>query len=142
MSRSGASAAGQKGTKLFCRAWHFARSAALNASVYLGDSLSFALYAMASQPEIFLGRIQGEADGLFANGDPEESDYDLSAIDVTHRFIMEVQRMYPVAAMCIRKVMNTSIVGDCELPVGPGSLSRRQPRTSWKRSSRTRTSLI
>ena len=35
----------------------FALSAALIASVYLGDALSFALYAMASQPEIY-ARIQ------------------------------------------------------------------------------------
>ena len=95
----------------------FALSAALVASVYLGDSLSFALYAMVSQPELY-ERIQAEADALFADGDPGESDYDLSAIDVTHRFIMEMHRLYPVVPMSIRNVMNTSLVGDYELPVG------------------------
>ena len=95
----------------------FALSAALVASVYLGDSLSFALYAMVSQPELYQ-RIQAEADALFADGDPKESDYDLSAIDVTHRFIMEVHRLYPVVPVSIRNVMNTSLVGDYELPVG------------------------
>ena len=95
----------------------FALSAALVASVYLGDSLSFALYAMVSQPELY-ERIQAEADALFADGDPRETDYDLSAIDVTHRFIMEMHRLYPVVPMSIRNVMNTSLVGDYELPVG------------------------
>ncbi len=95
----------------------FALSAALVASVYLGDSLSFALYAMASQPELY-ERIQAEADALFGDGDPSESDYALPAIDVTHRFIMEVHRMYPVVPMSIRNVMNSSLVGTYELPVG------------------------
>ena len=95
----------------------FALSAALVASVYLGDSLSFALYAMVSQPELY-ERIKAEADALFADGDPRETDYDLSAIDVTHRFIMEMHRLYPVVPMSIRNVMNTSLVGDYELPVG------------------------
>lgn len=95
----------------------FALSAALVASVYLGDSLSFALYAMASQPELN-ARIRAEADALFGDGDPGESDYNLSTIDVTHRFIMEVHRMYPVVPMSIRNVMNTSVAGNYELPVG------------------------
>ena len=95
----------------------FALSAALVASVYLGDSLSFALYAMASQPELY-AKIQAEADALFAGGDPKASDYDPSAIDVTHRFIMEMHRLYPVVPMSIRNVMNTCLVGNYELPVG------------------------
>ena len=39
----------------------FALSAALIASVYLGDAFSFALYAMATQPALY-ARIQSEAD--------------------------------------------------------------------------------
>ena len=39
----------------------FAFTAALVASAYLGDAFSFALYAMASQPEIY-AKIQAEAD--------------------------------------------------------------------------------
>ena len=95
----------------------FALSAALVASVYLGDSLSFALYAMASQPELY-EKVQAEADALFAGGDPKGSDYDPSAIDVTHRLIKEMHRLYPVVPMSIRNVMNTCLVGNHELPVG------------------------
>ena len=95
----------------------FALSAALVASVYLGDSLSFAVYAMASQPDLY-ERIRLEADALFADGDPGEEDYNPSSIDVTHRFIMETHRLYPVVPMSIRNVMNACVVGDCELPVG------------------------
>ena len=95
----------------------FALSAALIASVYLGDAFSFALYAMASQPELY-SKIQSEADALFENGDPEGEDFTLSAIDVTHRFLMECMRLYPIVPMSIRNVMNSCVVADYELPVG------------------------
>ena len=95
----------------------FQLAAALIASVYLGDALSFALYAMASQPELY-SKIQSEADALFDNGDPEGGDFNLSTIDVTHRFLMETLRMYPIVPMSIRNVMNSCVVEDYELPVG------------------------
>ncbi len=95
----------------------FALSAALIASVYLGDAYSFALYAMASQPELYR-RIQEEADALFANGDPDPADFTPEAIDVTHRFLMECLRMYPIVPMSIRDVMNSCVVEDYQLTVG------------------------
>ena len=95
----------------------FALSAALIASVYLGDAYSFALYAMASQPELY-ARIQEEADALFENGDPNPEDLTPSSIDVTHRFLMESLRMYPIVPVSMRHVMNTCVVEDYELPVG------------------------
>ena len=64
----------------------FALSAALIASVYLGDAFSFAVYAMAAQPELY-AKIQSEADALFDSGDPDGNDFTPSAIDVTHRFL-------------------------------------------------------
>ena len=95
----------------------FARSAALIASVYLGDAFSFALYAMASQPEIY-ARIQSEADALFENGDPDGEDFTPASFDVTHRFLMECLRLYPIVPMSMRTVMNSCVVEDYELPVG------------------------
>ena len=95
----------------------FMLSAPLLASMYLGDAFSFAVYAMAAQPEIY-DRIKSEADALFGNGDPESKDFNLEAIDVTHRFLMEVLRMYPVVPMSIRNVMNACVVEGFELPVG------------------------
>ena len=95
----------------------FALSAALIASVYLGDAFSFALYAMASQAELY-ARIQSEADALFDNGDPDAEDFTRSAIDVTHRFLIECLRLYPIVPMSIRNVMNSCVVEDYELPVG------------------------
>ena len=95
----------------------FALSAALVASVYLGDAFSFALYAMASQPELY-ENIQEEADALFENGDPGNDDFTLDAIDVTHRFLMECLRVYPIVPMSIRNVMNSCVVEGYELPVG------------------------
>ena len=95
----------------------FALSAALVASVYLGDTLSFAVYAMASQPALY-DRIRGEADALFEKGDPDGADFTPSAIDVTHRFLMECLRMYPVVPMSMRDVMNSCVVEGYELPVG------------------------
>ena len=95
----------------------FALSAALIASVYLGDAFSFALYAMASQPALY-SKIQSEADALFDNGDPDGEDFTPSAIDVTHRFLIECLRMYPIVLMSVRTVMNACVVEDYELPVG------------------------
>ena len=95
----------------------FALSAALIASVYLGDAFSFAVYAMASQPELY-ERIRSEADALFENGDPDGEDFTPAAIDVTHRFLMECLRMYPIVPMSMRDVMNACVVEGYELPVG------------------------
>ena len=95
----------------------FAFSAALIASVYLGDTFSLVVYAMASQPDLY-ARIQAEADALFAKGDPEREDFTPANIDVTHRFLMECLRMYPIVSMSIRNVMNTCVVENYELPVG------------------------
>ena len=95
----------------------FALAAALIASVYLGDAFSFALYAMASQPDLY-AKIQAEADALFENGDPDPEDFTLSKIDVTHRFLMETLRLYPIVPMSMRHVMNSCVVEGYELPVG------------------------
>ena len=95
----------------------FALSAALIASVYLGDSFSFVLYAMASQPALY-EKIRIEADALFANGDPGREAFRPRSIDVTHRFLMECLRMYPIVPMSVRNVMNTCVVEDYERPVG------------------------
>ena len=95
----------------------FALSAALIASVYLGDAFSFALFAMASRPELH-DRIRSEADALFDNDDPNGEDFTPSAIDVTHRFLMECMRLYPIVPMSIRNVMNSCVVEGYELPVG------------------------
>ena len=95
----------------------FAFSAALIASVYLGDTFSLVVYAMASQPDLY-ARIQTEADALFAKGDPGREDFTPDRIDVTHRFLMECLRMYPIVSMSMRNVMNACVVEDYELRVG------------------------
>ncbi len=95
----------------------FALSAALIASVYLGDAYSFAVYALASQPALY-EKIRAEADALFADGDPAQEDFTPSAINVTHRFLMECMRMYPIVPMSVRDVMNSCVVEDYEIPVG------------------------
>ena len=95
----------------------FALSAALIASVYLGDALSFAVYAMASQPDL-QKRIQSEADALFKDGDPTGEDFAPAAVDVTSRFLTECLRMYPIVPMAMRDVMNSCVVEGYELPVG------------------------
>ena len=95
----------------------FALSAALVASVYLGDALSFAVYAMASQPELN-EKIRAEADALFANGDPGGEDFNQSSMEVTRRFLTECLRMYPVVPMSMRHVMNGFVFEGYEIPVG------------------------
>ena len=95
----------------------FVFSAALIASVYLGDAFSFTVYAMASQPELY-EQIRREADILFDNGDPMREDFTPETIDVTHRFLMECLRMYPIVPMSIRNVMNSCTIEGYDLPVG------------------------
>ena len=95
----------------------FALSAALVASVYLGDALSFAVYALASQPAL-CERIQAEADAVFENGDPDGEDFNQSSTEVTRRFLMECLRMYPIVPMSMRDVMNSFVLEGYELPVG------------------------
>ncbi len=95
----------------------FAFSAALIASVYLGDTFSLVVYAMASQPAL-CEKIRNEADAMFENGDPDAEAFTPSAIDVTHRFLMECMRMYPIVPMSIRNVMNTCVFEGYELPLG------------------------
>ena len=95
----------------------FALSAALVASVYLGDALTFAVYAMASQPALY-ERIRSEADALFETGDPDSEDFTPAAIDVTHRFLMECLRLYPIVPVSMRNVMNSFAIEGYEIPVG------------------------
>ena len=95
----------------------FAFSAALIASVYLGDTFSLVVYAMASQPALH-EKIRDEADAMFENGDPDAETFTPSAIDVTHRFLMECMRIYPIVPMSIRNVMNTCVFEGYELPLG------------------------
>ena len=95
----------------------FALSAALVASVYLGDALSFAVYAMAARPDLY-ERIRAEADALFANGDPNREDFNQTSMEVTHRFLMECLRMYPIVPMSMRDVINSFVLEGYELPVG------------------------
>ena len=87
------------------------------ASMYLGDVLGFAVYAMASRPKLY-DRIRGEADAVFADGDPDKEAFTKQALDVTHRFIMERMRVYPIVPPSIRNVMNSCVVEGHELPVG------------------------
>ena len=95
----------------------FSLSAPLLASMYLGDGLGFAIYAMATQPELY-ERIRAEAEAIFANGDPDSDVFKGPEIDVTRRFVMESLRMYPVVPGSMRDVMNSCVVEDYELPLG------------------------
>ena len=95
----------------------FAFSAALIASVYLGDIMSFCLYAMAKHPEIH-AEIRREADALFEKGDPTGDQLTPEAVDITRRFLMECMRLYPLVPMSVRNVMNSCQVEGFELPVG------------------------
>ena len=96
---------------------NFAVSAIVLASMYLGDGFNFALYAMASQPELY-NKIQSEADALFSNGDPVGKDFSPANMEITDRFISECFRVYPVVPMSMRAVVNTFTVEGYEIPRG------------------------
>lgn len=91
------------------------------ASIYLGSALAFAIYSMISHPDLY-ERVQAEADALFSNGDPEREDFNMAAIDVTHRLIMESHRLHTVIPVTIRHVMNTFNMEGYEIPVGSNVL--------------------
>lgn len=95
----------------------FALVSPLIVSLYLGHALGFALYTLLSRPDLY-ERIQAEADRAFEHGDPGPRALSKSAVDVTYRFFMESQRLYPVIPMHIRTVMNACTVEGYELPVG------------------------
>ena len=95
----------------------FVLSAPLIASMYVGDQLSFIVYAMLSRPE-FGDRIRAEAEALLAGGDPDRQTITGPATDVTRRFIMECMRMYPIVPLSVRNVMNATVVEGYELPEG------------------------
>ena len=95
----------------------FALSAAVLASMYLGDGFSFALYAMASQPELY-DKIRSEADSLFSNSDPTGEDFTPANMEITDRFINECLRMYPIVPMSMRDVVNAFTVEGYEIPQG------------------------
>lgn len=87
------------------------------ASIYLGSGLGFAVYCMASHPEVYR-KVREEAEALLAGGDPGKGDFTLSAIDVTHRVFMESQRLYPVIPMQLRTTMNHLVVQGFNIPKG------------------------
>ncbi|MCQ3810687.1 MAG: cytochrome P450 [Acidimicrobiia bacterium] len=95
----------------------FVLSAPLIASMYVGDQLSFIVHAMLAQPE-FHDQIRAEADALFANGDPDRGALTGDGTDITRRFIMECLRLYPIAPISVRNVMNACVVEGYELPEG------------------------
>lgn len=95
----------------------FALSAAVLASMYLGDGFSFALYAMASQPELY-DKIRSEADALFSDGDPAGKDFTPANMEITDRFINECLRVYPIVPMSMRDVVNTFTIEGYEIPQG------------------------
>ena len=95
----------------------FALSATVLAAKYLGDTFSFAVYAMASQPALY-DKIRSEADSLFSDGDPAGEDFSSDNIDITDRFINECLRMYPIVPISLRDVVNTFTVEGYEIPQG------------------------
>ena len=94
----------------------FAFVGSMVASIYLGSSLSFAVYAMARNPDLY-ARVRQEAEALFGNGrDPKPEDFNTETMDVTHRLFLESERLYPVIPWQYRTVMNQCVVEGFELP--------------------------
>ncbi len=86
-------------------------------SIYLGDSLGFALFEMARQPEL-AAKICKEANAIFDAGGLCGSNFSLDKCDTTRRFIMECLRKYPIIPMVVRNVANSCVVENYSLPLG------------------------
>ena len=82
---------------------------------YLASALAFAIYEMLANRDLH-DRIVAEADALFGTGDPVAEDLDLSALDVTRRFVMETLRLHPVIPAHLRTAMNAFEVEGFEVP--------------------------
>ena len=95
----------------------FVLSAALIASMYVGDQLGLIVHAMVARPELY-EKIRAEADAVFADGEPDTELLTGPGTDVTRRFVMECMRVYPIAPMAIRNVMNTCMLEGYELREG------------------------
>ena len=96
--------------------------ASLQPSIYLGSSLGFALYAMATKPEL-QERVYREAEAIFGNGkEPVAEDFNASAINVTHRIFLESERLYPVIPWQLRHVMNSFEFDSYEIPMNSNLL--------------------
>ena len=91
--------------------------AALMTSIFLGNSLAFAISTMTSHPEVY-EQIKAEGDALFGNGDPPAQDLTPEAIDTANRLCSETQRLFPVIHMQVRHAMNPCIIDGHEIPVG------------------------
>ncbi|MCY3613705.1 MAG: cytochrome P450 [Bacteroidetes bacterium] len=96
----------------------FPMAAGMVAAIYVGGGISFALYCMIRNPEVYEG-VYKEAEKLFGNGRmPKEEDFNLSNTDVTHRLILESTRMYPVIPWQLRAVVNRFVIEGYEIPPG------------------------
>ena len=73
------------------------------------------LYAVLKHPEV-MARMLPEVDELFANGGPTARK--LLAMDVTHRVAMETLRIYRVAPVLVRTVINTFEFAGHVIPAG------------------------
>lgn len=95
--------------------------ASIIAGHYLGSAMAFAIYDLLTNPDV-REQVTAEADALFANGDPSGTDFDLSAIDATHRFVMESMRLHTVIPVHLRTTINSFEIEGFEIPAGRGCL--------------------
>ena len=93
----------------------FAFIAPIIAGHYTGSAVAFAIYEMLVNPDIH-ERMIAEADALFENGEPDAKALTSEAIDVTHRFAMEVLRLHPVINVHRRTAMNSFDIDGVPIP--------------------------
>ena len=93
----------------------FAFIAPIIAGHYTASAMAFAIYELLKNPH-YREQIVAEADALFENGDPVGADFTMSAIDITHRFAMEVLRLHPVIPLHLRTAMNSFEVEGKHVP--------------------------
>lgn len=76
---------------------------------------AFMLYSVLKHEEV-LARVRPEVDRLFSDGGPTPEK--VRAMDVTHRVVLETMRMYPVAPVVLRQVVNTFDFAGYTIPSG------------------------
>ena len=81
----------------------------------LTAAVSFALHELLTHPDL-MAEATREADGAFAEGPPTAAQLD--ALDVTQRVVLESLRLHPLAAVTMRRAVNTFEFEGHVIPAG------------------------
>ena len=94
----------------------FPLAATMVASIYTSAGLSFALYFMIKNPDVY-DQLYQEAEALYGGErEPKREEFSKENLDTTIRFYMEVTRLRAVIPWQLRAVVNRCVISGYEIP--------------------------